>query len=45
MNPMTKALADVHINDLRRQACFARLAGQGRTGRRHRRSFAFFHHA
>ena len=30
MNPMTDALAQAHITDLRRQACRARLAGLAR---------------
>jgi hypothetical protein len=34
MNPMTDALAQAHITDLRRQACRARLAGIARKASR-----------
>jgi hypothetical protein len=40
MNPMTKALAEAHIHDLRRQACVARLASAARVARRQRRAVA-----
>ncbi|MDQ1697072.1 MAG: hypothetical protein QOJ03_2425 [Frankiaceae bacterium] len=38
MNPLTKALAEAHIHDLRQQACVARLGGAARKARRQRRA-------
>jgi hypothetical protein len=38
MNPTTAALAQAHIDDLRRQACRARFADAARVARRRRRS-------